>query len=121
MIRRRILLGSVAVKGASFLSPWRGRHPHARRPDTSRTSQKKRAVKLGEPHRPLNLPTEGGVILPEGNQRERAFRPAPRKEPSAGGTNAGDTLHLLDHDPKRTMISSFFYQDPFGKWGPGFS
>jgi len=25
-------------------------------------SQKKRAVKLGEPHRPFDLPTEGGVI-----------------------------------------------------------
>jgi hypothetical protein len=35
------------------------------------------------------------------------FLPAPGKEPSAGATDAGDTLHLLDHDPNnRIMIPS---------------
>src|SRR5947209_14533469 len=67
-----------------------------------RLREKKRAVKLGGLHRPLNLPTEGGMFPSEGNSRERVLDPRPRKEPSAGATGAGDTFRLVkpDRDPK---------------------
>src|ERR1700690_771852 len=87
MIRRRIRV-SVAVKWGSFLSPWRGRQPHARRharpPGAPFFGQKKRAVKLGEPHRPFNLPTEGGVFHRKVTRGERAFDPPPGKSRRRG-------------------------------------
>jgi len=72
-----------------------------RRPDAPLFSPKKWAVKLGEPHRPFNLPTEGGVFHRKVDWGA-GFRPAPRKEPSAGATNAGDTLHGLN--PMRPIL-----------------
>ncbi len=56
--------------------------------------RKKWAVKLGEPHRPVDLPTEGGVFHRKVT-KGAGFWPAPRREPSAGATDAGDTLHLV--------------------------
>jgi hypothetical protein len=73
-----------------------------RRPEAPLFGPKKWAVKLGEPHRPFDLPTEGGVFHRKVGLRERDFRPAPRKEPSAGATNAGDTLH--GYDPTRRAL-----------------
>src|ERR1700679_3530296 len=105
MIRRRIWV-SVEVKWVSLLSPWRGRPSHARRAHAFALS-KKAGGEAGGPHRPFDLPTEGGIIPPEGNLRERAFNPLPRREPSAGATIAGDAFHLFDHDstePDRDLI-----------------
>src|SRR6516225_2848455 len=53
---------------------------------------KKRAVKLGGPHRPF--PSDGGGRFPpEGSRKGAGLHPPPWKEPSAGATMAGDTLH----------------------------
>src|SRR6202020_208122 len=80
---RRRMLGSVAVTcavtWASLLSPWRGRHHHARRPANSlfehdpigkpvstfpdHARRKKRAVKLGGPHRPLTFRRRGAYSI----------------------------------------------------------
>src|SRR6185369_3140763 len=92
MIKRRIGISvtvAAAVTEGNFLSPWRGKQPHARRHEQATggrhfSAQKKWAVKLGEPHRPLYLPTEGGVFHRKEGYRERDLRPAPRKGPSAG-------------------------------------
>ena len=55
---------------------------------------KKRAVKLGGPHRPL--PSDGGGrIPPEGSLRERVLDPPPGKSRRRGRLIAGDTLHLV--------------------------
>src|ERR1700694_2784247 len=60
---------------------------------------KKAGGEAGGTSPPFEPSDGGGRIPPEGNFRERAFEPAPRKEPSAGATSAGDSLLLLDHDP----------------------
>src|SRR3977135_3382306 len=83
MIKRRIW-AAAAVKGASLLSPWRGRHPHARRPDTFRLREKKRAVKLGGPHRPFDLPTEGGVFHRKVTKGSGLLHPPPGKSRRRG-------------------------------------
>src|ERR1700744_1769694 len=84
MIKRRIW-GSIALKWASLLSPWRGPQHHARRPDTIRLN-KKAGGEAGGTSPPFCLPTEGGDIPPEGRQEGASFWLAPRKEPSAGAT-----------------------------------
>src|SRR4051794_2575385 len=54
---------------------------------------KKRAVKLGD--LTALSPSDGGGRIPsEGSLEGASFGPAPRKEPSAGATDAGETLHL---------------------------
>src|SRR3981189_2562533 len=83
MIKRRIW-ASVAVKWASLLSPWRGRDPHATRPDTLRLREKKRAVKLGGPHRPFDLPTEGGVFHRKVTKGSGLLHPPPGKSRRRG-------------------------------------
>src|SRR3979409_452186 len=106
MIKRRIW-ASVAVKGASLLSPWRGRHPHARRPDTFRLREKKRAVKLGGPHRPFDLPTEGGVFHRKVTKGSGLLHPPPGKSRRRGrlmpATPAISSTMILFN---RIMVSS---------------
>src|SRR5580704_8197235 len=97
MIRRRIWV-SVAVKWVSLLSPWRGRPSHARRARASAWS-KKAGGEAGGPHRPFNLPTEGGIIPPEGNFRERAFGPPPEGAVSGGRLMPATPSNLRGHDP----------------------
>src|SRR6266404_3277095 len=123
MIRRRIW-GSGAVKGVSFLSPWRGRHPHARRP---MLSTKERAVKLGGPHRPFDLPTEGGIFHRKATQGSglltrppgRAVgggRLMPATPPISSNEFASDsnqpfasgTATRRDDPPLRTRINTLF-------------
>src|SRR5436305_12729404 len=87
MIKSRIWVSvSIAVTRVSLLSPWGGWCP---------LESKKAGGEAGGLHRPFNLPTEGGVFHRKVMLRGRAFGPPPRKAPSAGATNANDTLHRL--------------------------
>src|SRR3982074_3869017 len=83
MIKRRIW-AAVAIQWARLLSPSPGRHPHARRPDTFRLREKKRAVKLGGPHRPFDLPTEGGVFHRKVTKGSGLLHPPPGKSRRRG-------------------------------------
>src|SRR5690349_8885322 len=56
---------------------------------------KKAGGEAGGPHRPRTFRRRGAYST--GRKPERAgLWPAPRKEPSAGATDAGDTLHLVN-------------------------
>jgi hypothetical protein len=61
---------------------------------------KKRAVKLGGPHRPLTFRRRGADSTGR-NLRERALGPPPERA-VGGGDYAGDTFHLV-----KTSISAF--------------
>jgi hypothetical protein len=52
---------------------------------------KKRAVKLGGPHRPFDLPTEGGVFHRK-VVKEAGLRPASKESTVGGGDYAGGTF-----------------------------
>src|SRR5262249_6547608 len=56
----------------------------------------------GGPHRPRTFRRRGAYST--GRKPERAgLWPAPRKEPSAGATDAGDTLHLVARTMRLTL------------------
>ena len=54
---------------------------------------KKWAVKLGGPHRPFNLPTEGGVFHRKATVGSELWT-RPPESVAGGGDIAADTLHL---------------------------
>src|SRR3954453_16248797 len=59
-------------------------------------TRKKAGGEAGGLHRPSTLPTEGGDFHRKVTCRGRALGPVPRKAPSAGATDAGDTLHWFE-------------------------
>src|ERR1700676_1398595 len=84
MINRRIS-GSVVLKWASLLSPWRGRHLHARRPPAPRgLSRKKVGGEAGGTSPPF-IPSDGGGRCSTGrNEGSGLLDPPPGKSRRRG-------------------------------------
>src|SRR5262245_19819910 len=83
MSNRRIW-GSIAVKRASLLSPWRGRQRHARRPDTSQLNKQRVGGEAGGTSPPFAFRRRGAMFRRKVAGRERAFGPLPGKSRRRG-------------------------------------
>src|ERR1700675_3198515 len=108
MIRRRIFW-SVALKWAGLLSPWRGRHAHARRPAVF-PLDKRVGGEAGGTSPPFEPSDGGGRVPPEGTSGSGLLARPPERAVGGGDEcrrhpPSGKAISLSPEGPRRSATN----------------